>query len=310
MKRLIVSIDTEIDADPYWRISTPPAFTSITKGVPDVFTPLFERYGVRPTYLLSPEIIEDEECVEVLKRLGPEVELGTHLHAEFIEPERSLFTHNMAGKHHNALQRQYEPQVEREKLRNLTKAFERAFGYKPLSHRAGRFGRSEHTLGFLAGLGYKVDSSVTPGVLWELEEGRLDYRKNLDVPSWVKTSEGSILDLPVSIRPGSGLAPYFRDIRPLRPLSRLLGRVSRYEWLRPGYSSASDMIRFAQESPNEILVLMMHSVEVIPGASPLSNTPERTKNIIDALDALFESCRSSGIGFCKMSESAELVPVA
>ena len=55
-------------------------------------------YNIKSTFLLSPEVLEDNHTIEMLKSIQtPETEFGTHLHSEFIEPQRSLFEYNMGG---------------------------------------------------------------------------------------------------------------------------------------------------------------------------------------------------------------------
>src|SRR5688500_8148340 len=95
-QHLAVTIDTEVDKDANWRVSPAASFDSVRQGIPEVLTPLFDEFGVVPTYLLSAEVIEDAESRKVLGDLS-RCELGTHLHGDFVEPNRRLFASNMAG---------------------------------------------------------------------------------------------------------------------------------------------------------------------------------------------------------------------
>ncbi len=65
-------------------------------------------------YLLSPEVIFDNKSVNVFKSLDKKVELGTHLHTEFIEPKANFASNNT--KHY---QKDFEPHIEKQKLENL-----------------------------------------------------------------------------------------------------------------------------------------------------------------------------------------------
>ena len=307
---LVVTIDTEVDHDVRWRIADPPRFSSVTEGIPQVFSPLFEAHRVVPTYLLSPEVIEDPVCVKTLRRLGGRAELGTHLHVDFIEPNRSLFRHNMAGQQPTATQAQSTIEVETEKLQNLTTAFADAFGFRPTAFRCGRYGMSPATLGLLVQLGYKVDSSVTPGLCWEYEEGRVDYRHWSHEPAWIQTPAGTILELPLSIRPASRLSPMLRGWSALPrwiTMTRLFERVAGYQWLRPSWNTGEDLIRYAKESTDRILVLMLHSTEVMVAASPYAQSSQDVERIVRAMDALFGNWRASGYRFCSMTEAADHV---
>ena len=66
----------------------------------------------------------------------------------------------------DAFQRDYPPDVEAAKLRDLTELFSRTFGRSPTSFRAGRFGIGPHSIPILEELGYLVESSVTPHMDW------------------------------------------------------------------------------------------------------------------------------------------------
>lgn len=307
---LIVTLDTEVDSDPSWRISDPPRFASITKGIPGVLTPLFARYGVAPTYLLSPEVIENEGCVRVLSALGDSAELGTHLHSEFVEPGRTLFPHNMGGRSNGTIQRQLPAEIEARKLETLTKAFKSAFGGRPTSFRSGRYGMSESTLTILAGLGYHVDSSVTPGLAWDYPEGRVDFRSWTPEARWIDTPKGRILEVPLSIRPSGTLSPLVREL-PLparRVAQRLLRGYGDYRWLRPSWTTAAGIVDYARQAPEPLLVVMLHSMEVIVGASPYSRTQADVDRILKTLESLLSFWKSEGHRFCTLSKAAELSP--
>ena len=154
--RLAVTIDTECDKGSDWKTRFPLGFRSVTEGIRERLTPLFREHGVRPTYLLSPEILRDDASVATLAALD-DCELGTHLHGEFIEPEADF-----AAPVTSTPQIAYSREVERAKLRNLTELFAARLGRRPLSFRAGRFAVRGHTLRVLEDLGYRVDTSVTP----------------------------------------------------------------------------------------------------------------------------------------------------
>ncbi len=55
-------------------------------GIAKIHHPLFQQHSVKPTYLISPEVLNDTQSVETLKQLK-DCELGTHLHTEYIEPD-------------------------------------------------------------------------------------------------------------------------------------------------------------------------------------------------------------------------------
>ena len=83
---LCVSIDCERDKGPGWRIQRPASYVGVHDGIARKLHPLFRRFGVKPTYLLSAEVIRDPASAERLTRLPGSFELGTHLHAEYVAP--------------------------------------------------------------------------------------------------------------------------------------------------------------------------------------------------------------------------------
>ncbi|HSO34771.1 MAG TPA: hypothetical protein VLT33_19690, partial [Labilithrix sp.] len=74
---LCVTIDTESDKGKGWRSRRPLSFEGVTDGVVKRLHPLFERFGAKPTYLLSPEVMRDEASVAVFRRIAQSCELGT-----------------------------------------------------------------------------------------------------------------------------------------------------------------------------------------------------------------------------------------
>ena len=94
----------------------------------------------------------DEKSVNVFKSFEENVELGTHLHSEFIDPDS-----NFSTKDTTLYQKDLSYKNEKEKLFNITELFKKTFGYGPKSFRAGRFGISKDTLKILENLNYKVD---------------------------------------------------------------------------------------------------------------------------------------------------------
>jgi hypothetical protein len=304
IRTIAITIDTEVDKQADWSISRPARFTSVTSGIPTVLSPLFDRYGVKPTYLLSPEVIEDEASAEVLRSLDGRAELGTHLHLELVDPDRRLTPENMSGQRADMIQRQLTPEDEEAKLTTLTALFGKAFGYPPRSFRAGRYGMSDDTLGSLAKLGYLVDSSVTPGLRWRYAEGELDYRNETTAPHWVDAPAGRILELPVSVWPRSALALWVQALSPGMERWARRGLRSRagFQWLRPSWGGGDELARAVDEHPDNHLVAMFHSMEVIPGASPYARDEAGVRRIVSALEQLIQRCRDRGVVFCGLSE--------
>lgn len=302
---LVVSIDCECDKGPAWRSRRPLAFDGIAEGIGARLQPLFEKYGAKPTYLLSPEVMRHEPSVERLASLGSRAELGTHLHGEYAEP--NAFEPDVT----RVFQRDYPREIELQKLASTTDSFARAFGRRPTSFRAGRFGIGPHTLGILGDLGYLVDSSVTPFMRWSDRgtsfsfEGAATQPYVPDEAAPAKKGGSRILEVPITIRP--------------RAANRIpaLGRFIEPRWLRPSRASGSEMIAVARGEIAEaatqkrtapvILNAMFHNVEVIAGASPYAATEGQARAILERVETLLAFAKQEGIRSVGLSDTRDIL---
>ncbi|MCS6966263.1 MAG: hypothetical protein NZ473_05815, partial [Candidatus Kapabacteria bacterium] len=158
---LAVTVDTECDKGEGWRTQRPIRCRNIVEDLPQRFHAPMHRLGISPTYMLSPEVIRDEDATAVLMELPGAAELGTHLHGEYVEPEPDW---DAEGTY--TMQCDYPAELEWSKLQRLTELFRERFGESPRSFRAGRYGISARTIQMLEALGYVADSSVTPYKWW------------------------------------------------------------------------------------------------------------------------------------------------
>jgi len=289
-----VSIDTECDHDTQWARSNPLEFESITEGLPNRLQPVFEEVGAVPTYLLTVEVLEDQASVEALRNLSGRYEYGTHLHAAFIEPEKKFYDY--AGIDSPDFQCGYAPDIEFQKLSNLSKLFERELGFRPTSFRAGRYGASADSIDSLQRLGYKVDTSVTPHLRWSEPNAQVDFRKAPEQPYFPAPGEIAIagepsvarlLEVPVTVKPR-----LFRDPR----------------WFRPWFASVDQMkeifrYQMQQHSNERVLSInmMFHSMEIIEKASPYPQNADDVKKFLDDMQAALQWCAEEGASFSGLS---------
>lgn len=265
--KLLVTIDTEADCDTKWRRSKPLTFTSITEGIPKFFRPLWDALDVHPIYFVSPEVLDDEQSVAILRdERAKGAILGAHLHPEHIEPEKVA---DMAGRPASDFPcSSHTYEIEKEKILNLTRRMEEVFGEKPLWYRAGRFGADGDTIRILAEQRYRYDSSVTPCIDWS-HAGGPDHSHAPDQPYFVSPENiaaaapgAKVEEFPVTIRGKRG--GLFGRFLPERWLY--------YRWLRPTMMSIFEernlIDDFARTYTAPTLVMMFHSMEVMPGKSP------------------------------------------
>ena len=313
---LIISIDTEIDKSKDWRVSTDESFSSVVQGIPEKLENLFSKYGAKPTYLLSLEVIRNDMCISILSSLT-NCELGTHLHGEMIEPFRQRG--QMANMITSAMQSSYPFEIERQKLLNLTQLFVSKFHYRPISHRAGRFGAGSNTLKILKELGYRVDSSITPGLVWNYNEGNANYVEAQEQPYYpdqddiVKYGDSEILEVPITV---------FQVPKRMTWQSKILRsrqeKLNHLRWLRPSFNSGPGMINIItnvlnyynniNNYNNDItLNMMFHSMEIMPGASPYAAKDKDCNRILDRIEKVLAYSKDNNFRFSTLGEMPDFI---
>ena len=65
-----ITIDVEPDCTPTWNYSNPLSFDGVKTGIAEILMPLFDKYGVRPTFLINNVVLEDDLSVEIFKKLN------------------------------------------------------------------------------------------------------------------------------------------------------------------------------------------------------------------------------------------------
>ena len=154
---LVVVIDTEEEFD--WDAPFDPGSVSV-RNIDEQWRAqtVFDDHGIRPTYLVDYPVAANPASRAVLRAFAASgrCDIGAHLHPWVTPPHegpvnaRTSFAGNLPAA------------LERAKLAALTTMIEDGFGQRPAVYRAGRYGVGPSTMGILAALGYKVDSSVVP----------------------------------------------------------------------------------------------------------------------------------------------------
>ncbi len=297
-KSLCITIDTEPDCDTNWRRSDPLSFESVLSGITMLLRPIWNRFDIKPVYFVSPEVVQNDDCCEVLnEEIQPGAEIGTHLHSEYIEPEKKY--ENFAGttsKEYPCLA--YSTEVELVKIKNLTDLITGKLGVKPTSYRAARYGADLDTIKFLEKLDYKVDSSVTPQIDWSYQNGP-DHSKAPKQPYFISTDDyysagtSKILEIPITISKKRFFLP--------------INRWFFYNWLRPTHMSVTEMKiltnEFVRNYNDPVLNMMFHSMEVIPKKTPFVRTRFGQKMFLNRLEKIIKHLKEKGF----QSKTLEMV---
>lgn len=255
--RLYVTIDTEMDADPHWKKRSPMEFTSVLEGIPGYLRPIWDRYDVHPIYFVSPEVVENEKCCQVLRNeLFKGAVIGAHLHPEYIEPDRVEYIDGITKAAFPCYA--YSREIECAKLRNLRDLIERNTGVRPEWYRAARFGADEETWGILGELGFRYDSSCTPCIDWS-SRGGPDHSGTPLAP--YKIEPYDLIEYPVTIT-----GKRWGLIGRLLPDNWLF-----YKWIRPSHMTLMEqksMLRKLRRDGITDVVMMFHSMEVMVNKTP------------------------------------------
>jgi hypothetical protein len=304
-KFLCVTIDTEPDCDIHWRRSEPLTFESVLSGISDILRPLWNRYDIKPVYFVSPEVVQSDDCCRVLKqeiRLGAEI--GAHLHSEYVEPQKKY--ESFAGTQSDEFPCfAYSGEVELAKIKNLTELIVKKLGVKPASYRAARYGADLDTIKSLEELGYKIDSSVTPGIDWS-KQGGPNHSRAPRQPYFISANDYyaagrvGILEVPITI-----LGKRFVF---------LPDRWFCYRWLRPTHMTVFEMKRlageFAKSYAELVLNMMFHSMEVVPGKTPFVRTKLGQKMYLSRLASILRYLAEVGFESRTLAEVYEAMQCA
>ena len=189
---VVVVVDTEAEFD--WVRERPRR----AMGVSSVKSQLqvqriFERYEVRPTYVLDYPVSSTPEAYEIIRdfhRSGV-CEIGAHLqpwdNPPFVEPKTD----------ENSYPGNLPFELEREKLAQLSRIIHENVGVRPRIYKAGRYGVGRSTGRILTELGYQIDLSVVPGTDLSPQFGP-DFSHCGVEPYWFGEAQ-ALLEIPLSI---------------------------------------------------------------------------------------------------------------
>jgi len=299
MTRMLMGVDTE--ADDQWSSAGRETLTLRNIAELPRLQALCDRYGVRPTYLVTYEVAADPESRALLCGLaqGGRCEIGAHHHPWTTPPA--------VADHQFPLN--LSPDRFRAQLDALTEAVTDVTGERPVSYRSGRNGFAAWHVEILESAGDWVDSSVDP-FFNERTKGGPSFAGAPLAPYFVSSEDPTrqgpsrLLEIPVSSalnrRLPERLQIAYADFTPaytFRRLLRLLG-VVRPIWLRPSYSSIEDMLWLAEhllQAELPVANIIFHSSELMAGGSPYNRTVEEVEEFYRNLESLLRFLAEKGV---------------
>ncbi len=306
-----ITIDTEEDN---WGEYTRPSYTvENLRRIPRL-QELFERRGVRPTYLISYPVATSPLGVDVL---GPyqqrgACEIGTHPHpwnTPPIDEDRTPYTSFICN---------LPDDLQRRKITTLTDVITRQFGVRPTSYRSGRWGFSTSVARTLIDLGYLVDTSLYPGWNWGPEGP--DFTAESTRPFVYRSSAGELLEVPASTgfvqTENQAVGRAYARLRAAPGGGRVLGvlhrlRALNYVCVSPETNGLRDMTRFATALLRRgapVINFFFHSPTLLEGMTPFTRTPGDVEAFVERIDRFIEFAHQAGLQPVTMSQlSAENV---
>lgn len=289
-KRLWVTIDTEMDADIHWKKKWPPQYSSIREGIPQYLRPVWNRYDVHPIYFVSPEVLYEEQCCDILKEeIAYGAIIGAHLHPEYIEP-KSEWGAKMGEIVSCFPNVSCSAETEFQKIGNLTTLIEKKLAVRPIWYRGARFGTDLDTIHILEKLGYQFDSSVTPGIDWG-SKGGPDHSKattkcySIALDDLYTEGLSAVREYPVTI-----LGKRWGILGKMVPNNWLF-----YRWLRPTHMTYCEMKRLVWElREEENLVMMFHSMEIMINKTPYVRAEWMQKYFLWRLEKILGYAKGAG----------------
>ena len=313
--KLIITIDTEEDNWARYSATENPV-ENIEKIVH--LQKLFDRFEIKPTYLVTYPVATNPRSIEILKRILEEgrCEIGMHCHPWNTPP----FDETAAISERDTMLCNLPEAVVHEKMSVLHDAIRKSFGIVPVSFRAGRWGFGPPVARALCLLGYRVDSSVTPYNSWETYQGPDFSGFTPDLFRFNagglddRAAAGHVLEVPPTVgflqanfRTSAALMnlidnSLFRKLRLKGLLYRL--KLLNKVWLSPEMSDAELMIELARimhKNNYPFLNMTFHSTSLLGGLTGFVSVGEEI-NFMNKIKKLFEFYREFGYESTTLSQ--------
>lgn len=234
-------------------------------------TQRFADLGAPLTFLVDHPIATDPRAIAPVRQALEDgvSAVGTQLHP-WVNPP-----FDETVNQHNSFAGNLPRDLERAKLATLTAAIRESYGMGPLIYRAGRYGLGPNTLGLLAELGYRIDSSMRSRYDYSAGGGP-DY-SDIGNATFRVAGHDPLVELPLTTVYTGALRSHGPTIHPaaagvprltgLLARTRMLGRVA----LTPEDMPVDDALEAVRVVLGEGLALLnfsFHSPSLAVGHTP------------------------------------------
>jgi len=315
--RVFITIDTE--EDDWGRYDTQGHTVENIDQIP-LLQEVFDRYGARPTYLVSYPVSESDQSRKILLGIYEKgkCEIGTHCHPWNTPP----FEEETSSR--NSMLCNLSQELVEKKIEALHDSVARSFSIVPVCFRTGRWGFGPNVARSLSLLGYRIDTSITPFVDWTANDGpdfsdaRSDayYFDPDDI--FIAKDKGPLLEIPPTIgylqnkmklchATKKWISGNFLSRYHLLGILDRMGVVS-FRWLSPEMSNASEMISLAKNFNRlgyRFLNMSFHSTTLLPGRSPFVRNQQELEIFLKNIEEFLLFAANQGMSFHYLSEATE-----
>ena len=310
---MYLAVTIDVEEDNWSNYDSVPTLSNIGR-LPELQS-VFDKYGVKPTYLISYPVATDGDSVSILRKIMEDgrCEIGAHLHTWNTPP----FEEEKTVK--NTMLFNLPKELQYRKLESLHEKIVENFHMDPVSFRSGRWGFDQTVAENIHRLGYKVDTSVSPYLNWESYHGP-DFSNRSPMPQIVHMGESgspgsSILEVPATIGflqgnydlcnaclkaiSGSALR-HFHLIGILDKL-KIINKV----WLSPESDDAGKMIQLAESIKRNnypILNMFFHSPSLQHGLTHFTKTKEEEEELTSRIEKFLKYKEVLNIESIQLSE--------
>lgn len=314
--KLVITIDTEEDNWGDYRSS---GYTLENIGRIPRLQDLFDRFDVKPTYLVTYPVANNEKALAMLKGIANtgRCEIGAHCHPWNTPP----FEEERTAR--NSMLCNLPSDLQYRKLRRQHQEIEQNFRVSSVSFRAGRWGYNQSVSSNLIRLKYKVDTSVTAYTDWSIYCGP-DFSNIPPSPYTISANgcltmddEKHLTEIPATvgyIQPNFSICNYSHKTLTGKPwsllkmhavLSRanLLNKVS----LSPELANSRDMIRLTETMISKgfpVINMFFHSTSLMAGLSPFVKTKKDESAFFRRIREFISYSKNRRIESVTLSEAA------
>lgn len=307
----LVTIDTE--EDNWANYHSPPVLSNLEKL--KNLQILFDRYNVKPTYLVTYSVATDSDSVAMLRKIMEDgrCEIGAHVHPWNTPP----FEEERSDR--NSMLCNLGKDLQYRKMESLHEMIHKNFSTEAKSFRSGRWGFSPSVAESLQRLGYNVDTSVSPYMNWDKYHGP-DFTDRSPGAHFIfkgdENPDSYLLEVPATI----GFLQSNFELRnawfqrisgSMLKRFRLLGLLDKFRilnkvMLSPEMAGGGEMIALAESVKREgygFLNMFFHSATLVAGLTPFTKTKDDEKTFLMRIEAFLEYVSGNNIRSIKLCES-------